>query len=121
MNKDILQHLSKDPIIKNLLENHSLAIIQNNRTMEHELCASIISQQLSVKAAATIYQRFLDLFPKGVFNGQYLIELEHTSLRNAGLSNNKVNYVKNVVQFFKEKGLGNEKWEDQADDGLRRM
>ncbi len=66
------------------------------------VCSSIISQQLSVKAAATIYQRFLDLFGGKEPLVHQIVEMDDIALRGAGLSNAKVQYVKNVCRFFIE-------------------
>src|SRR5438105_1459025 len=55
------------------------------------LVDSIISQQLSVKAAASIEKRFRDLFG-GVFPApEKIIEKSHEALRSVGLSNAKAN------------------------------
>lgn len=115
MNPDIKKHLSKDPILAELSERYTLHFKNNYRTVEHALCASIISQQLSVKAADTIYSRFLALFPNNEYSSDLLLSIVHEDLRSVGLSNSKAKYVKNVAQFFQENDLHPRVW-SQMDD-----
>ena len=61
-----------------------------------ELVESIISQQLSVKAAATIYRRFVDSF--GHFpEPDEILAREDTDLRAVGLSGQKARYIKDLA------------------------
>ena len=62
-----------------------------------ELVESIISQQLSVKAAASINRRFIDLF--GHFPSPDEIRARNfDELRSAGLSGQKTNYIRDLAQ-----------------------
>lgn len=69
--------------------------------IEQALIKSIVGQQLSVKAAATIYDRFLNLF-QGQPTGAAILALEDEALRQVGLSRMKASYVKNVARFFEQ-------------------
>jgi DNA-3-methyladenine glycosylase II len=69
------------------------------------LCASIMSQQLSVNVARVIYKRFLDLFEDGQPTPEKILALKPELLRSIGLSNAKVGYVQNVARFAVEKGM----------------
>jgi len=64
-----------------------------------DLLESILSQQLSVKAAATIFGRFLDLFPNRQPAPRRLLALRPEQLRAAGLSRQKAGYLHNVADF----------------------
>jgi DNA-3-methyladenine glycosylase II len=58
----------------------------------------IIYQQLSGKAAATIYRRFLNLYPEGDFPTPLnLLNTEIETLRSAGLSKAKASYIKDLA------------------------
>ncbi len=64
------------------------------------LCRAIVYQQLSGKAAGTIYGRFLAIYD-GVFpTAAQILETEHDHLRAAGLSNSKALYLKNIATAF---------------------
>ena len=70
-----------------------------------DLLQSIISQQLSVKAADTIFARFLDLFPRGRPTPARLVVMSDEVLRSAGVSRQKAGYLRNVAAFARTGGL----------------
>lgn len=65
-----------------------------------ELVGSIVGQQLSSKAAASIWRRVLDLFDGKMPSPQQLIKIEDQQLRDVGLSWAKVRYVKDLAQHI---------------------
>ena len=95
-----IQHLSKDEGLKSLIDNITLPERNPSKDVYAGLIQSIVSQQLSVKAASTIHGRFLNLFEDGYPNAKELQKLEFSQLRGVGLSGQKSNYVRNVAQFF---------------------
>jgi DNA-3-methyladenine glycosylase II len=61
------------------------------------LVGAIVSQQLSTRAAATIFGRFVALFPDGAIPGAAAIHaLEDQALRGVGLSGQKVGYLRDL-------------------------
>lgn len=60
------------------------------------LVKSITAQQLSVKAAKTIYGRIADLFPGGVPTPEGFAGIDDDALRAAGLSRQKIRYVRDL-------------------------
>ena len=70
-----------------------------------ELVGSIVGQQLSTKAAATIWQRVLTLFGGQMPTPQQLIKVDDQKLRDAGLSWAKVRYVKDLAEHVLDKRL----------------
>jgi DNA-3-methyladenine glycosylase II len=69
----------------------------------NELVESIVSQQLSIKAADTIYGRVKALLPKGQVTPENILKTKSEDLRACGLSNAKVSYVKDLAQKVKDK------------------
>jgi DNA-3-methyladenine glycosylase II len=61
------------------------------------LLRAIVGQQLSTKAARTIYGRILDLFGGSTPAPEQLLEAEETDLRAAGLSGRKVEYIRDLA------------------------
>lgn len=61
------------------------------------LCRSIIYQQLSGKAAATIHRRFLQIY-QGSPSAQAILATPDEVLREAGLSRSKALYLKDLAQ-----------------------
>jgi len=61
------------------------------------LVGAIVSQQLSTKAAATIFGRFLARFPEGrIPHAQAIAALDDAALRGVGLSGQKVGYLRDL-------------------------
>ena len=69
------------------------------------LLHSIVSQQLSIKVAEIIWQRFLDLFSDLYPSPQAVLNLPIEELRSVGLSMSKANYLRNVATFAMEEDL----------------
>jgi len=61
------------------------------------LLRAIVGQQLSVKAAATIFDRVLALFGGRTPTARELLKADDTELRGAGLSGRKVEYLKDLA------------------------
>ena len=65
------------------------------------LVRAIVYQQLSGKAAATIYKRFKNLFIKNKYPSPIMVmEKSHEELRSVGLSNQKASYIHNIADAF---------------------
>ena len=83
------------------------------------LLSSIVSQQLSIKAADTIFNRFLALYPDQYPPPEQLARTRATRLRAAGLSKQKAQYLKNVARFaIEEDGLNYRKLQKKTDQEL---
>jgi len=114
-----LQHLAKD---KNLLSLLSVPLpalgIKNNIPLR--LMSSIISQQLSVKVAAVIYSRFIELYNGKEPTAQQVLDTPAETLRSVGLSNAKVSYVYNVARFAVEEKLTDKKLQKMENEEIIR-
>ena len=62
------------------------------------LCRTIIGQQLSGKAANTIYSRFLKLFIRKKISPANLLKIKDKNIREAGISWAKIKYIKDLAQ-----------------------
>jgi DNA-3-methyladenine glycosylase II len=102
---EYIAHLSKDKKLKKLLENSEPRVLKKRKNICTYLCASIMSQQLSTKVATVIYNRFLALYGGKEPLPQQILDTPFEKLRGIGLSNAKVNYVKNVAQFEIDFGM----------------
>ncbi|MFA9391403.1 MAG: DNA-3-methyladenine glycosylase [Prolixibacteraceae bacterium] len=93
----------KDPVMKRVIESVPVDLKPTpSIDIYLDLLNSIASQQLSVKVVRVIWQRFLDLFADGYPHAKQVVAMGHQTLRAVGLSNAKVNYIKNVAQFSLE-------------------
>lgn len=109
-------HLSKDKKLKRRIEERGEVLLKKKKNVPLRLCASIMSQQLSVKVAAVIYKRFLELYGKAEPTPQQIFDTAHEVLRGIGLSNAKARYVKNVAQFAIENDMSDKKLAKMSDE-----
>ena len=109
-NTDTLLHLSRDPILKKLIDQLELKERPTQPSVYEALIRSINFQQLSGASARTIHNRFLDLFPDRFPDPTRLMGMPDDHLRAAGLSRQKAAYVRNTAQFFVENELMKIDW-----------
>lgn len=109
-------HLSKDKKLKRLVESGTPHQLKKRKNICTYLCASIMSQQLSTKVADVIYKRFLSLYNGKEPTPRQIIDTPFEQLRGIGLSNAKVNYVKNVAQFEIDFGMDAKKLQKMANE-----
>ncbi len=96
-----LAHLTAiDQRFDALASAHGTPEWQPSTAYLQSLCRAIIYQQLSGKAAGTIYGRFINLYEGEFPTATQILETEHADLRQAGLSNNKALYLKNIATAF---------------------
>lgn len=115
---DRLQHLKKDKKLKELIRQVGPLKYKKDLDLYLSLLRSIVSQQLSVKAAATIWQRFLGLFKNGYPEPRLLLKLKDEQLRAAGLSYQKAGYLKNIARFSIEETLDYQDLRKLSDEDL---
>ncbi|PIG92964.1 DNA-3-methyladenine glycosylase [Gloeocapsopsis sp. IPPAS B-1203] len=88
-----------DAILASIIEqvgDCTLAQEQQTGDLLSSLCEAIIYQQLSVKAASIIHQRFLELYSE--LSAQSILDTSDETLRNAGISRPKIAYLKGLAQ-----------------------
>lgn len=90
--------LEKDPILVPLLNSIPLRIPNTNEDVYFVLLKSIVEQQLSLKAAATIWSRFLATF-QSYPHPELVLSQPSETLRLAGLSHQKISYLRNIAHF----------------------
>ncbi|RMG80794.1 MAG: DNA-3-methyladenine glycosylase 2 family protein [Bacteroidetes bacterium] len=119
MNATIRQYLCRDAVLCPLVETLTIPPVSNRSgNLYADLIRSIVGQQLSVKAAQTIYDRFMTLFPDGYAHPDDILRLDADTLRSVGLSGQKAAYIQNVAAFFRSEKLENKDWSDMTDDEI---
>ena len=104
--KEILLHFDKnDAVMAQLIRKSGPIKLKRNRNYFIVLCNAIIGQQISVAAADAITIRFNKLFNGHFPTPQRVIKLSEIDLRKAGLSKQKVAYLKDLSFHFHEKIL----------------
>jgi DNA-3-methyladenine glycosylase II len=113
-----LDHLRKDKVMRKLVDNYELPIRESKFNVYESLIGSIISQQLSTKAAATIHQRFLDLYGGTAPEPKEILVTEIDSFRAVGLSGQKSNYMLNLAEYFSTRSIDNKYWKKLSDEEI---
>lgn len=104
--EQIKQYLIKrDKTLRPLITQLQFPVARRNRDVYATLLRSIISQQLSIKAANSIHARVLDLFDEGYPTPEVLCRMPMRRLRGAGLSRQKVDYLRAIARFALEEGM----------------
>jgi DNA-3-methyladenine glycosylase II len=105
-------HLTaNDPILAPIIKRAGLCTIRPVKSEDYywELVDAIISQQLSVKAARSIEERFKTLYPGALPSPNQILVTSDENLRQAGLSGMKVKYVKSLAEHIRNGELELEK------------
>ncbi|MBN8545293.1 MAG: DNA-3-methyladenine glycosylase 2 family protein [Ignavibacteria bacterium] len=113
-----IDHLRKnDPILKPLTEKIPPYWYEPREEYAKDLITAILNQQLSIKAAYTIEQRFLKKFgdPPDL---TALLEADHQDVRALGLSNAKVTYVKAIASAFLNEEVHFHKFPEMSDEEI---
>lgn len=100
MHKHIIDHFKKsDPILYSIIDKTGLLNpLSQSENFFSDLCEAIINQQLSDKAARTIFNRFKKLFPKEIITADNLIKIPEEKIREIGTSWKKVAFMKNLAK-----------------------
>jgi DNA-3-methyladenine glycosylase II len=100
-----LLHLSQDPVMARIIAETPAPKIFTEYAddLYLALLESIVSQQISVKAADAIFGRFRALFPDNYPAADALLLKTTDELRSAGLSFQKIKYLQSVAEFSLEK------------------
>lgn len=112
-------HLSQhDAVLAAVIKRAGLAELKPHKDYYGALVNSIISQQLSVKAAAAIERRFRDLFGGKIPAPAAILEKSVEELRSTGLSNAKANYVRDLAQHVLDGKVRFDKLDSQTNDEI---
>lgn len=116
--KSAIDHLSKDKKFKPYIDKIKLPHRNPAKDIYSGLISSIVSQQLSVKAAATIHGRFIELFDTDYPHANELLAFSDSDLRGVGISAQKTKYVRNVAIYFQENNLFQKDWNLLSDNEI---
>lgn len=96
---DAMLHLTQnDDALAPIIAHVGVPTITPHSNYYQELVESIISQQLSVKAAATILKRFVQLFESETFpTPEEILTKDIETFRSAGLSRQKATYIQDLA------------------------
>lgn len=118
--EEALRHLKKDEQFKVVIKNYPAPVFKKTRNVYGALIRSIVYQQLSGKAAGTILKRFLDLFEGPSYpKPEELLKVNTATLREVGLSGQKVSYIQDLSTKFLDGTIQPKKFKGMSDEEIR--
>jgi len=111
--------LKKDKNMQDLIKKFGRPDFNQGQDYFQSLLRSIVFQQLSGKAAQTIYERLVSLIPKNLnLCPNEVLKLDKDEMRKAGLSFQKINYVRNLADYFENNSLQKKDVEEMTDEEI---
>jgi DNA-3-methyladenine glycosylase II len=110
--------MRRDPVLGALIKRVGPCGLADRQRKDHlsALLGAIVSQQLSAKAAATIYGRLVALFEDGQPSAGAIDALGDQALRGVGLSGQKVGYVRDLCARLADGRLALDELETLEDE-----
>ena len=94
----------RDKVFKKIIKKYKKGFLTSKNNPFFSLCRTIVGQQISTKAADSIWAKF-EKKCKNEITPKKVLKLSSNSLKSAGLSRQKVSYLKNIAKNFKTKSF----------------
>ena len=104
----------RDPVFKKIIKKYNKGYLTTKNKPFFSLCRTIVGQQISTKAADSIWLKFEAKCEKKI-NPKTVLKLSTRSLKGAGLSRQKVSYLKNIAKNFNNKSFNLKKLKKMND------
>ncbi len=105
----------KDPVLKKIIKKFNKEFLKTRNNPFFSICRTIVGQQISTKAADSIWVKFEKKCKKKIVPN-IVLKLPRSSLRSVGLSKQKIGYLKNVALSFKNKSFNVKELRKMDDD-----
>ena len=105
----------KDPIFRQIINKYNKGFLTTRNNPFFSLCRTIVGQQISTKAADSIWFKFKKKCENKI-NPTSILKVSSQKLKSAGLSRQKVSYLKNIAKAFKNKSFNTKKLKALNDD-----
>ncbi len=118
---DACRHLAKrDRVMKKLIPRLGEGRLESRGDAFTTLARSIVGQQISVKAAQAVWDRFVALTagPVQRLAPQAVLALEAAQIRTAGLSARKVEYLCDLAEHFESGEVSPQRWDAMDDEAI---
>jgi len=105
----------KDVVLRKIIKKYNKGFLTTRNNPFFSLCRTIVSQQISTKAADSIWAKF-EKKCKNKINPKVILKISSSSLKNAGLSRQKISYLRNIAKAFINKSFDVKKLKKMNDD-----
>jgi 3-methyladenine DNA glycosylase/8-oxoguanine DNA glycosylase len=106
----------RDPVLSGLIDIHGPCTLVPSSPYFPVLVETVISQQLSTKAAKAIYRRLLGAVGRRVLRPIDVLRIADEILLEIGFSRSKTRYVKNAAEAFYARRMGPKTFGRMTDD-----
>ena len=105
----------RDPVIKKVMKKYKKGFLTTRNNPFFSLCRTIVGQQISTKAADSIWKKFEKKCKKRIIP-KTVLKLSSRTLKSAGLSRQKVSYLKNIAKNFRNKSFNVKELRELSDE-----
>ena len=113
--------LNRDKILAKAIIGLEPLKLEACANVYHELVKNIVYQQISYKAADSIYAKFIALLGSESYLPQQILNYTIDDLRPAGLSKQKANYIINISEYFVDNQLFDCNWKNYSDQEIKEI
>jgi DNA-3-methyladenine glycosylase II len=105
-----------DPVMAALIEDYPGVVLTTRGDPFQTLARAIVGQQISVKAADTVWARFTDFVQ--TIRPEHVVTLELEALAACGLSRRKAQYLRDLAGHFVDGRIHPVRWENMTDEDV---
>jgi len=94
----------RDSVLKKIIKKYNEGFLTTRNNPFFSLCRTIVGQQISVKAADSIWAKFEKKCNKKI-KPKIILKISSRNLKSVGLSRQKIGYLKNIAKAFESKSF----------------
>jgi DNA-3-methyladenine glycosylase II len=106
----------RDPVLAAIMRRHPRVHLVARGEPFHTLARAIVGQQISVKAAQSVWNRVLAAAPE--ITPPAILALRRARLRACGLSDRKTEYIADLARHFAEGTVHPHRWPEMEDEAV---
>ena len=107
---------SKDRKLGKIIENYPKDFLFSKSDPFYTLARSIVGQQISVKAAQSVWDKFEKKVK--IVKPEFVKKMHYMKLKSCGLSRQKISYLKSLSTSFINNEINPRKWNNYNDDKI---
>ena len=105
----------RDPVLRKIIKKYTKGFLTTRNNPFFSLCRTIVGQQISTKAADSIWSKF-EKKCKNNINPTTILKISSRNLKSTGLSRQKISYLKNIAKAFKNKSFDIKELKKMSDE-----
>lgn len=106
----------RDPVLAGVMRRHPRVHLVARGEPFQTLARAIVGQQISVKAAQSVWNRVLEVAPR--MTPAEVLAVKRPRLRACGLSDRKTEYIADLARHFAEGAVHPHRWPDMEDEAV---